>query len=414
MKIIKIIFFLVVYSTILFSQSSSTYTRNGIGDLNYTYSARSLGIAQSGLAMLNDSYVELINPASWSKLRLTRIEFSLVLNGVELSDNSNTAFYADADFKGFTFAFPISAKYGIGFASGLLPYSRVSYQVVESTNPIDPAVSNYTTSYTGEGGLSRLFMGASYRLPFQWILGATLEYYFGRQTYLSEVEFDNSSFRPSTYETDYRSTGFGTTIGIISQNFASLFNSETISNLRLGVSVNLISDLDTDTSLTINPKTVADTIFSGRTKMHIPFRIAGGVSLELSEKYNFNLDYIYQPWSEYTLGGVTSPNLRDVHRFALGFEYAKKVEPGSTNWEQIKWRLGLSYELTQYIINKTDITQFSATAGVSFPLGLGNSFDLGLEFALRGTTESNLIKENFYRVNIGISFGELWFQTVQR
>ena len=90
------------------------------------------------------------------------------------------------------------------------------------------------------------------------------------------------------------------------------------------------------------------------------------------------------------------------------------MEPGSTSWEQIKWRLGLSYELTQYIINNTDITQFSATAGVSFPLGLGNSFDLGLEFALRGTTESNLIKENFYRVNIGISFGELWFQTVQR
>jgi len=89
-KIFKIIFILVVYSTILFSQSSSTYTRNGIGDLNYTYSARSLGLAQSGSAMLNDNYVELINPASWSKLRLTRIEFSLVLNGVELSDNSNT------------------------------------------------------------------------------------------------------------------------------------------------------------------------------------------------------------------------------------------------------------------------------------------------------------------------------------
>ncbi len=412
--IFKIIFILVAYSTILFSQSSSTYTRNGIGDLSYTYSARSLGIAQTGSAMLNDSYVELINPASWSKLSLTRIEFSLVLNGIELSDNSNNAYYSDSDFKGFTFAFPISTKYGIGFASGLLPYSRVSYQVVETTNTTDPALSNYTTNFTGEGGLSRLFIGASYRLPFDWILGATIEYYFGRQTYLSEVEFTNSSFRPSTFEVDYRSTGFGTTIGIISQNFASLFNSETISNLRLGVSVNLISELNTDTSLTINPKTVADTIVSGRTTMHIPIRIAGGVSMELYEKYNFNLDYIYQPWSEYTLGGVISPNLRDVHRFALGFEYAKKLEPGSTNWEQIKWRLGLSYELTQYIINKTDITQITASAGVSFPLGAGNSFDLGLEFALRGTIESNLTKEKFYRINIGISFGELWFQTVQR
>jgi len=414
MKIFNIIFILVVYSTILFSQSSSTYTRNGIGNLSYTYSARSLGIAQTGSAMLNDNYVELINPASWSKLRLTRIEFSLVLNGVELSDNNSSAYHSDSDFKGFTFAFPISTKYGIGFASGLLPYSRVNYQVVETTNPTDPAVSNYTTSYTGEGGLSRLFMGASYRLPFQWILGAAIEYYFGRQTYLSEVEFDNSSFRPSTFETDYRSTGFGTTIGVISQNFASLFNSETISNLRIGVSVNLISDLNTDTSLTINPKTVADTIVSGRTTMHIPVRISAGVSMELNEKYNFNLDYIYQPWSQYTLGGVTSPNLRDVHRFAFGFEYAIKLEPGSTSWEQIKWRLGLSYELTQYIINNTDITQFSASAGVSFPLGAGNSFDLGLEFTLRGTTELNLTKEKFYRINIGISFGELWFQTVQR
>jgi hypothetical protein len=413
-KIFKTIFILVVYSTIIFSQSSSTYTRNGIGDLNYTYSARSLGLAQSGSAMLNDGYVEIINPASWSKLRLTRIEFSLVLNGVELSDNSNNAYYSDADFKGFTFAFPISTKYGIGFASGLVPYSRVSYQAVETTNPTDPTVSNYTTSYTGEGGLSRLFMGASYRLPFQWILGATLEYYFGRQTYLSEVEFTDPSFSPSAFQTDYRSTGFGTTIGVISQNFASLFNSETISNLRIGVSVNLISELDTDTSLTINPKTVADTIFSGIAKMQIPFRITGGVSLELSKKYNFILDYTYQPWSQYTLGGVTSPNLRDVHRFALGFEHAKRLEPGSTSWEQIKWRFGLSYELTQYIINKTDITQFSASAGVSFPLGVGNSFDLGLEFAMRGTTESNLTKENFYRINIGISFGELWFQRVKR
>ena len=414
MKIFKLIFFLVVYSTILFSQSSSTYTRNGIGDLSYTYSARSLGIAQTGSAMLNDSYVELINPASWSKLRLTRIEFSLVLNGVELSDNNNNSYHSDSDFKGFTFAFPISTKYGIGFASGLLPYSRVNYQVVGTTNTIDPSLSNYTTKFTGEGGLSRVFMGASYRLPFEWVFGAAIEYYFGRQTYLSEIEFTNSSFRSSVYETDYRSTGFGTTFGIISQNFASLFNSETISNLRFGVSVNLISELDTDTSLTINPKTVADTIVSGRTTMHIPVRIAGGVSMELNEKYNFNLDYIYQPWSEYTLGGVTSPNLRDVHRFALGFEYAKKLEPGSTNWEQIKWRLGLSYELTQFTINKTDITQFSASAGVSFPLGAGNSFDLGLEFALRGTTESNLIEEKFYRINIGISFGELWFQRVRR
>ena len=213
---------------------------------------------------------------------------------------------------------------------------------------------------------------------------------------------------------DFRSTGFGTTIGIITDNLSGLLNSETISNLNFGVSVNVISELNTDTSLTINPSSVADTVTSGETTMEIPVRLVAGISLALNNKYNFNLDYIYQPWSQYTLGGVKSENLRDVHRIGLGFEHALVYEPGRTTWEQIRWRLGLSYELTKYVINGTDITQFGTYAGISFPLGVGNTFDLDFEYSFRGTTDNNLVQENFFRINVGISFGEIWFQRVQK
>lgn len=414
MKILKIIFFLIVYSTILFSQSSSTYTRYGIGDINYTYSARSLGFAQTGVATLNQGFVELINPASWASLELTRIEFSLVLNGVQLSDNSNSALYTDGEFKGFTFAFPISKKLGIGFASGLLPYSRISYNVVQSNAADETVGSDYTETYEGDGGLSRLFMGASVKIPFDWIFGATLEYYFGKRTYSSTINFADQSFFPAEYELDYRSTGFGTTVGLISQNFASLFNSESISNLRIGVSVNLLSDLDTDTSLTINPTNIADTIFSGKTQMSVPMRITAGLTLQLSNAYSFNLDYIYQPWSEYSLGGVTSSFLRDVNKIGFGFEYKPVFGIRRSSWELIMWRAGVSYEQTQYIINGTGINQISVFAGLTFPLGFGDSLDLGLEFSQRGTLETNLIQENFFRINIGLTFGELWFQRVEK
>jgi hypothetical protein len=414
MKIYKIIFFLIVYSTILFSQSSSTYTRYGIGDVNYTYSARSLGLAQTGVANLNQDFVEILNPASWTTLELTRIEFSLVLNGVQLSDNSNSALYTDGEFKGFTFAFPISKKLGIGFASGLLPYSRISYNVVESNTADETHISDYTETYEGDGGLSRLFMGASVKIPFEWIFGATLEYYFGKRTYSSTINFDDQSFLPAEYELDYRSTGFGTTVGLISQNFASLFNSESISNLRIGVSVNLLSDLDTDTSLTINPTTFADTVFSGKTQMNVPMRITAGLTFQLSNAYSFNLDYIYQPWSEYSIGGITSSFLRDVNKIGFGFEYKPVSGIGRTSWELIMWRTGVSYEQTQYIINGTGINQISVFAGLTFPLGFGDSLDLGLEFSQRGTLDSNLIEENFFRINIGLSFGELWFQRVEK
>jgi hypothetical protein len=414
MKIYKIIFFLVVYSTVLFSQSSSTYTRYGIGDINYTYSARSLGLGQTGVATLNQGFVELLNPASWASLQLTRIEFSLVLNGVQLTDNSKSALYTDGEFKGFTFAFPISNKLGIGFASGLLPYSRISYNVVQSNTTNETLSSDYTETYEGDGGLSRLFMGASVNIPFDWIFGATLEYYFGKRTYSSTITIDDQTFLPSEYELDYRSTGFGTTVGLISQNFAGLFNSESISNLRIGVSVNLLSDLDTDTSLTINPTNVADTIYSGKTQMSVPMRITAGLSLQLSDVYSFNLDYIYQPWSQYSVAGVTSSFLRDVNKIGFGFEYSPKRSIGRNTWELIKWRAGVSYEQTQYIINGTGINQISIFGGLTFPLGFSDALDLGLEFSQRGTLKANLIEENFFRINIGISFGELWFQRVEK
>ena len=241
------------------------------------------------------------------------------------------------------------------------------------------------------------------------MIGASAEYYFGRRNYTSNIDFSNSGYSSGVYELDYRSTGVGGTVGIISENFSDLLNSEMVSNLRFGVSFSYISNLSTDSSLTINPSTSADTVVSGNSKLKMPYRLISGITLQLNDEYNFNLDYIYQPWSEYSFNGIKSKNLRDAHRFGIGFEYYPKSQPGSSKWEQIIWRAGLSYEITQYLMNGQDIKQYSVFGGFSIPLGIGNSFDLGLQYSIRGTTDYNLVKENFYKINFGISFGELWF-----
>lgn len=404
-----VVLFVILLTPCIFSQSSSVYTRYGIGDMNYTYSARSLGLGKTGVGMTNKYFVESLNPASFADLKLTRFEFSLVLNGVRLSQNSISRFYRDAEFKGFTFAFPISEKYGIGFAAGLIPYSRISYEVVKRDSIDIPSNNQYKETNTGSGGLSKLFIGTSYRTPFDWLIGASVEYYFGRRKYSSKIEFDNTDYNSGEYELDYRSTGFGTTLGIISQNFADLINSETITNLRLGVSLNVISNLSTDSSLTINPATSADTSAFGNSDLKIPYRLITGITLQLNEEYNFNLDYIYQPWSKYSFNGISSGNLRDAYRIGLGFEYSPKFQLSSSKWEQIIWRAGLSYEITQYLMKGQDIKQYSIFGGFSIPLGIGNTFDLGLQYSIRGTTDFDLIKEDFYKINVGISFGELWF-----
>ena len=143
--------------------------------------------------------------------------------------------------------------------------------------------------------------------------------------------------------------------------------------------------------------------------MDIPFRIAGGLSFLLNEKYLFSLDYLYQPWSEYSLNGVTFPYLRDSYKISTGFEYRPERQIGQSFWEQVMLRLGLTYEQTQYDINGQGINKFSVMGGFSLPLSYLNTLDIGLAFTIRGTKNSNLLQEKIIKLSAGISLGELWF-----
>jgi hypothetical protein len=66
------------------------------------------------------------------------------------------------------------------------------------------------------------------------------------------------------------------------------------------------------------------------------------------------------------------------------------------------------------VINNTEINNFGITFGVGLPLASGNNvgfsnINLGFEVGNRGTTDANLIKENYFKVNIGLSLNDRWF-----
>jgi len=399
--------FIILISTLSVAQRTSTYTRYGLGDVLYSYSARTLSMGHAGSAIINSDYVELLNPASWSGLTRTRIEFSFAYDELRLSNQNETKYYGDGIFKGFTFAFPVSEQNGIGVAMGIVPYTRINYEVQEKI--LDETTGNYTTTYQGKGGLSKLFIGGTYKIPFDLILGATLEYYFGNIKYNSKVEFDNILYFPAEYELAYGPTGFGTTLGLITPDMSGLLNSDLISNLRLGLSTNLIGKLNTDTSFIYRSATIVDSLGKGTAKMEVPMRLNVGAHITFVNIYNFALDYFYQPWTELKLSEINQLYMSDVHKFSLGFEYRPQRVPGIGFWEQIMLRAGLSYEMSQYKLKGNELKQYSVFAGFSIPLTLENTVDLGFEYSVRGTKEDNLLEENFVRINLGLSFGDLWF-----
>ncbi|HUX92223.1 MAG TPA: hypothetical protein VMV36_00335 [Ignavibacteriaceae bacterium] len=405
----KIILLLLLLSVYAFPQSSSSYSRIGIGDLVFSYSARSMGMGQLGTSLAVPDFTGIINPAAWFMLDRTRFEIAVDDNNLFLSNNAQSGRLSSAIFNGFTLAFPVSQKYGVGVAMGIVPYSRVSYDVLQSYPSPITNVSDYQLNYIGSGGLSRTFIGSSFELPFGLVLGASFDYYFGEIDYSSQVNFTNTSNTSTNYLKSYRPNGTGTTVGLITPDLSPVLKSNTISDLRLGLAVNYISKLNVDTIGTSNSTLGVDTIGFGSATMSIPLRISAGLSMSLSKKYLVSLDFLTQPWQNYTYNNVKSPELRNAYKVSAGFEYRPLLNLGSSFWQAIIWRAGLSYEQTQYFVNGTGINQLSISGGFSFPLSYQNTLDVGVQYSTRGTTNFNLIKENSVRVDFGLSIGELWF-----
>lgn len=405
------LFICLIVSTVV-AQNTSTYTRYGIGDIFYGYSARTMAMGFSGSAMLNSDYVEIMNPATWSALSRTRIEFSFSYDDLKLSNSTESKYYGDAIFRGFTFAFPVSQENGIAIALGIVPYSRINYESVQSVQ--DESTGNYVAKYDGVGGLSRIFIGGTCKVPYDFIVGATLDYYFGNLNYSSSIEFINSAIFPADYNLQFSPTGFGTTVGLITPNLSNVFNSNSITNFRFGLSGNFISNLDTDTTFVSRSKTILDSLYYGKTKMVVPTRFNAGVHLTLNNVYNFALDYFYQPWTDFRLSGVNQLNLSDMNKFSLGFEYRPARSISMNFLEQIMLRAGVSYEFSQYEFNGVNLKQISVSGGFSIPVSPENTFDIGVEYSIRGSKENDLLQENFFRIDLGISFGDIWFTRYEK
>ena len=169
----------------LFAQSSSSYTRFGLGDVDYSYSVRRMGMGQLGTSIADVDFISIINPASLYRIGKTRIEFSANYNGTFLANNIQKKYFAETEFGGFTVGIPISNKYGIGVAFGIVPFSNVSYNVLERYNSTNPLIGDYEIEYSGKGGLSKVFVSSSYLLPFDMAIGGSFEYYFGNINYNS-------------------------------------------------------------------------------------------------------------------------------------------------------------------------------------------------------------------------------------
>lgn len=414
---IKNIRYIIVASILIisniFATGGSVYSRFGLGDLIFSNSARQLGLGGLGYSLYDKDYLNLNNPGSWTVLNNVKFSIGLISNLRSLSDGQNSAFYSNTNFSGFELGFPLEKELGLSLVLGLSPYSFVNYETKEETTDIE--FGKLSQLYSGGGSLSKFFFGLSYKLPFDISFGATLNYYVGDINYKSSLVFEDlTNFTNANYNEDNKYRGMGTTIGLISPDLSTLLGLNNFSNLRLAVSYEWHGKLNSNVTLSNLTSIGEINLTTDNYKIQLPNKFNMGLTFNFDNNYLFIFDFFNQPWGEFSQKGLSNIYFKDLNIYSLGFEYSQTIRKYATFWELVKYRFGLSYEMSQYSIKNNDIDQYNIHTGISFPLGIENSIDLGFMYGIRGTNNFNIVKENIFKASVTLNFGELWFIRSER
>jgi hypothetical protein len=169
--------------------TSNPYSRYGVGELLPLTLPQNIGMGGLGAAVNNTSgyfNINPENPASYGALGLTVIDVGIFGNVTSLSQEvsgskisqSNGNFRLDH----VNFAFPVSKHSALSF--GLQPYSQVGYNYKSTQknfgtgSPIDTNAVNYI--YSGNGGLTKGYIGYGFGIGKHLLLGANASYIFGK------------------------------------------------------------------------------------------------------------------------------------------------------------------------------------------------------------------------------------------
>jgi hypothetical protein len=428
-----LVVFVAVFTLSSYAQEStaSPYSFYGIGSLKFkgTVENRSMG----GISIYTDSiHMNLRNPASFTGPNLLMFNnenrpVKYTVGGgyasTDLKSNSGTANVSSTTFDYFALNFPVG-KFGVGL--GLLPYTAVGYRL-ESENSEGQTASRFN----GEGGLNKAFFGIGYSILDNLSVGVNAQYNFGNiQNSAIEFRFDNDGvplFSQSRENNRSDLSGLNFDFGMyyksklsksLELTAAFTFTPEsniTSQNVRSFSTVNIGTAGQEVVVSTIDVDLEAQGLLE--TDLVLPSKFSIGAGIGAPRKWFVGAEYESQQLSNFNNPFYTSSATiyDDGYRYSVGGFYIPEYNAFSGYFKRLVYRAGFRSEDTGLVIfnggNKEQIKEFGISFGVGIPVGdFGSNANIGFEIGKRGTTNNNLIEENFINFQISLSLNDRWFQ----
>ncbi len=409
--------------------TTSPYSFYGIGSLKFkgTTENRSMG----GLSIYTDSiHINLRNPASYAGNSIKISPFNgegrpikFTVGGshssAKLKSNSASANANATTFDYLALSVPMG-KFGMGF--GLLPFTSVGYKL-EFTNSEDIL----TNRFRGEGGVNIAFLGLGYQITKNLSIGVNAKYNFGNITNTAiEFVYDDEG-NPLQYQSreSNRSdlSGLNYDIGLsynpmindrLQLTSAFTFSPKAdLSSNNERIFATIITNETTGQEFAVT-EIEADLNADGlkATTLTLPTKTTFGLGIGQPSKWFLGAEYTLLKTSEFSnrIINIENTTFVDATTISVGGFYIPQYNSFNNYLKRIVYRAGIRFEDTGLKINNESINEFGISFGVGLPVGgFFSNANLGIEIGKKGTTNQNLVEENFINFQISLSLNDRWF-----
>ncbi|MBR2184851.1 MAG: outer membrane protein transport protein [Prevotella sp.] len=414
--------------------TSSPYSQYGVGLLSDQSIGMSRGMNGVGIGLKEQGQVNYLNPATYSQIDSTTFIFDAAMtlqtaNFRETTAQGTRSLNArDASFEYAVASFRVRKHLGMSF--GILPYSVVGYDYSTKPKiinnyvqyPVTETKTSVSTQNTGSGGLRMVYLGAGWAITDKLSIGTNVNYMWGTLDNLLVTTYTDSYVKSlSRYYTATISTvklDFGVNYSLSLDKKNVLTMGLTFSpGYRMGASPRC-EVITSNSQSAVNDTT----LYKAQDALRLPTTIGAGVSWKHNNKWIVGLDYTYQGWSKMNavdyISEKTGKNMgddtdgfNDRHKINVGAQYCKNAN-GRSFKDRIRFRFGAGYTTSYLLINdQKGPREISLSAGVGLPIiNVYNTRSmLNVSFQWVNTNATGMIRDNTFRINLGLTFNERWF-----
>ncbi len=430
-------------SSFLNAQDNSPYSRYGLGDMVPGTNIVSRGMGSISAAYSDPLSINFDNPASYSafisyfetgakKAASGRVLFDVGLNfdNRTLREGNSAQKFTNSNalFSYMQVGVPLKKSWGLNF--GLRQLSRIGYKVDRNERLYDPGsglpIDSVLTEFTGSGGAFLATIGTGFAIK-NLSVGVNFGYLFGKKEYDAKRYFLNDSI-------SYNSSDFSTKtpFGHIYANAGIQYKIDLSKKmlLRLGAYGHLKQTLNAQQDLlrqTFTPSQSGDiqldSVYEQKNvkgKIIYPSGYGLGFILEKRADLKNNryggwlvgADLVQNNWSEYRYYGMTD-SVQDSWELKVGAQI--RPEPKKNYFSNVVYRGGFMVG-QDYIHVEKNLPVWGFSLGAGFPIANYNAsarsqasiINVSVEYIKRGNN-ANLLKENIFRISVGLSLTDLWF-----